>query len=94
MGLIQHTDGSTNGSTTNGGANGATAGRDGARTIKSWAPATGELLGEVRISSKEEVRAAVARARKAQAAWGVLPIEERCERLLRLRDATRGQTPA
>jgi succinate-semialdehyde dehydrogenase/glutarate-semialdehyde dehydrogenase len=57
------------------------------RTIKSWAPATGELIGEVRISTKDEVRAAVARARKAQAAWGVLPIAERCERLLRLRDA-------
>lgn len=57
------------------------------RTIKSWAPATGELLGEVRVSTREDVFAAVARARKAQAAWGVLPVEERCERLLRLRDA-------
>lgn len=70
--------------TGNGGTNGSTSG---ARTIKSWAPATGELLGEVRVSSRDEVRAAVARARKAQGAWGVLPIEERCERLLRLRDA-------
>ncbi len=59
----------------------------GPRTIKSWAPATGDLLGEVRVSTKEEVVAAVARARKAQSAWGVLPVEERCERLLRLRDA-------
>jgi succinate-semialdehyde dehydrogenase/glutarate-semialdehyde dehydrogenase len=58
-----------------------------ARTIKSYAPATGELLGEVRISTKDEVRAAVGRARKAQVAWRVLPIEERCERLYRLRDA-------
>jgi succinate-semialdehyde dehydrogenase/glutarate-semialdehyde dehydrogenase len=75
----------TNSHTTNGGA---VASKDGStRTIKSWAPATGELLGEVRVSTREEVRAAVARARKAQAAWGVLPIEERCERLLRLRDA-------
>ena len=70
------------------GTNGATsANGSGARVIKSWAPATGELLGEVHVSTKEEVVAAVARARKAQAAWGVLPIEERCERLLRLRDA-------
>ncbi len=73
--LDGHTNGNAN---TNAGA---------ARTIKSYAPATGELLGEVRVSSKDDVRAAVARARKAQAAWGVLPVEERCERLLRLRDA-------
>jgi acyl-CoA reductase-like NAD-dependent aldehyde dehydrogenase len=58
-----------------------------ATTIKSYAPATGELLGEVHVSSKDEINAVVARARRAQAAWGVLPIEERCERLLRFRDA-------
>jgi acyl-CoA reductase-like NAD-dependent aldehyde dehydrogenase len=83
MGALHQVDSNTNGS------NGGGAAKDGGSrtTIKSWAPATGELLGEVRISTKEEVRAAVARARKAQGAWGVLPIEERCERLLRLRDA-------
>src|SRR3954451_20177980 len=74
----------TNGVNGNGGNVGGVAA---ARTIKSYAPATGELLGEVRVSTKEEVRAAVARARKAQAAWAVLPVEERCERLYRLRDA-------
>ena len=74
----------TNGTSTNGGTS---SGASAARTIKSWAPATGELLGQVRVSTKDEVHAAVARARKAQAAWGVLPIEERCERLYRLRDA-------
>lgn len=57
------------------------------RTLKSYAPATGELLGEVPIASREDVRAAIARAKKAQAAWAVLPIEERCTRLLRFRDA-------
>ncbi len=56
-------------------------------SIRSYAPATGELLGEVPVSSREEVAAIVARARRAQAAWAVLPIEERCERLLRFRDA-------
>ena len=56
-------------------------------TIKSYAPATGELLGEVPVTSKEEIAAIVARARRAQAAWAVLPVEERCERLLRFRDA-------
>lgn len=58
-----------------------------ARTLKSHAPATGELLGEVPIATREDVRAAIARAKKAQAAWGVLPIEERATRLLRFRDA-------
>ena len=77
MGALSQTDSSTNAASHNGAPS----------TIKSFAPATGELLGEVRVSSREEVRAAVARARKAQAAWGVLPIEERCDRLLRLRDA-------
>jgi acyl-CoA reductase-like NAD-dependent aldehyde dehydrogenase len=85
MGALLHVDGSTNGTN---GANGSASAQSGsARTIKSWAPATGELLGEVPVSSREDVRAAVARARKAQAAWAVLPVEERCERLLRLRDA-------
>jgi succinate-semialdehyde dehydrogenase/glutarate-semialdehyde dehydrogenase len=58
-----------------------------ATTIRSYAPASGELLGEVPISSKDEIAAIVARARRAQAAWAVLPVEERCERLLRFRDA-------
>ncbi len=56
-------------------------------SIRSYAPASGDLLGEVPIDSAEHVRTVVARARKAQAAWGVLPLEERCDRLLRLRDA-------
>ncbi len=64
-----------------------TSRQDQSRVIQSFAPATGELLGEVRTSTREEVHAAIARARKAQAAWGILPIEERCERLYRLRDA-------
>jgi succinate-semialdehyde dehydrogenase/glutarate-semialdehyde dehydrogenase len=72
MGALAET---TNGSTTSN------------RTIKSWAPASGDLVGEVPISTPADVRATVARARKAQAAWGVLPVEERCERLLRYRDA-------
>lgn len=55
--------------------------------LRSFAPATGELVGEVPFTSADEVRATVARARKAQAAWGVLPVDERCERLLRYRDA-------
>ena len=56
-------------------------------TLKSWEPATGELLGEVPITSREDVAKTIARAKKAQAAWAVLPIAERSARLLRFRDA-------
>src|SRR5512140_3570441 len=59
----------------------------GGQTIKSYAPATGELIGEVPVMTKEQVAQVVSRARKAQRAWVVLPIEERCDRLLRFRDA-------
>jgi succinate-semialdehyde dehydrogenase/glutarate-semialdehyde dehydrogenase len=74
---------STQGDATSNGPHGG-ASRE---VLQSWAPATGQRLGEVRVSPRDEVRGAVERARKAQAAWGVLPVEERCERLLRLRDA-------
>jgi acyl-CoA reductase-like NAD-dependent aldehyde dehydrogenase len=50
------------------------------------APATGELLAKVPITPNEEVQRVVARARRAQQAWAVLPVAERGERLLRLRD--------
>jgi succinate-semialdehyde dehydrogenase/glutarate-semialdehyde dehydrogenase len=73
MGALHPVDPSANGSRT--------------RTIKSWEPATGELLGEVPIASSEDVVKTISRARKAQAAWSVLPIEERCARLMRYRDA-------
>lgn len=56
-------------------------------TIKSYAPATGQLLGEAPIQTADEVRRAVERARRAQESWGALPIEERSERILRYRDA-------
>jgi acyl-CoA reductase-like NAD-dependent aldehyde dehydrogenase len=58
-----------------------------AQTVRTYAPATGELLAEVPVTTDEEVRRVVARARKAQAAWAVLPVEERVARLGRLRDA-------
>jgi acyl-CoA reductase-like NAD-dependent aldehyde dehydrogenase len=57
------------------------------RMLKTFAPATGDLLGEVPVSTPADVQKTVARARKAQAAWSILPVEERCERLLRYRDA-------
>jgi acyl-CoA reductase-like NAD-dependent aldehyde dehydrogenase len=72
-------------SSTTGGAGGNASGT--AHKLTSFAPATGEELGDVPIATRDDVRAAVVRARKAQAAWGVLPVEERTARLLRLRDA-------
>jgi succinate-semialdehyde dehydrogenase/glutarate-semialdehyde dehydrogenase len=55
--------------------------------IRSYAPATGELLGEVPVMGPDEVRSAVARARAAQESWGALSVAERCARVLRFRDA-------
>ena len=55
--------------------------------IRSYAPATGELIGEAPNTSAEEVRQAVLRAHRAQEAWGALPVEERGARILRFRDA-------
>ncbi len=56
-------------------------------TVRTYAPASGELLAELPVTPDDEVRRVVARARKAQQAWAVLPVEERAQRLLRLRDA-------
>jgi succinate-semialdehyde dehydrogenase/glutarate-semialdehyde dehydrogenase len=63
------------------------AGVSGPARVRSYAPATGELLGEVPVHGTDDVLAVVGRARKAQAAWGVLAVEERAARLLRFRDA-------
>src|SRR5262245_1586034 len=49
-------------------------------------PATGASLGEVPICGPDEVRAAVARARAAQAAWGALSVAERAKRVRAFRD--------
>lgn len=57
------------------------------RTIRVVSPANGSPVGEAPVADPEAVRAAVAAARRAQEAWGLLPVEERCERLLRFRDA-------
>jgi acyl-CoA reductase-like NAD-dependent aldehyde dehydrogenase len=69
----------SNGSSTNGQASSS--------KIKSYAPATGELIGEAQVTSADDVKKAVERARRAQRAWGALPIEERAQRMLRFRDA-------
>jgi succinate-semialdehyde dehydrogenase/glutarate-semialdehyde dehydrogenase len=56
-------------------------------TLKSHAPATGAFLGEVPVSSPDDVQRAVARARRAQESWALLPVAERAERVLRFRNA-------
>jgi succinate-semialdehyde dehydrogenase/glutarate-semialdehyde dehydrogenase len=58
----------------------------GAKRHTSVAAATGEALGTFQVSGPEEAHAALARARAAQVAWRKLALEERCERVLRLRD--------
>mmetsp|Transcript_23476 Transcript_23476/g.73501 ORF Transcript_23476/g.73501 Transcript_23476/m.73501 type:complete len:595 (+) Transcript_23476:91-1875(+) len=45
------------------------SGRADLRVVKCWDPATLDDLGEVRATRPEEVREAVARARRAQAEW-------------------------
>jgi acyl-CoA reductase-like NAD-dependent aldehyde dehydrogenase len=64
------------------GTNGHAAAR-----IRSYAPATGELLGEAPNMTADEVKQTVARAHRAQEAWAALPVEERAARVLRYRDA-------
>jgi len=61
--------------------------RDSREMLRSYAPASGALLGEVPIATTEDVRQAVARARRAQEAWALLPVAERAERILRYRNA-------
>jgi len=61
-------------------------------SVRTYAPATGALLAELPVTSDEDVRRVVARARKAQRAWAVLPVLERAQRLMRLRDALADRT--
>ncbi len=49
-------------------------------------PATGEVFGHSPVNTVEDLRAAVARARSAQASWAALPPRERGRRVLPLRD--------
>ncbi|MCZ7680033.1 MAG: aldehyde dehydrogenase family protein [Sandaracinaceae bacterium] len=53
------------------------------------APVTGELLGTFRISTKEDVDAAVARARAAFPAWRDTSVRDRLKMLSRIKDVVR-----
>jgi acyl-CoA reductase-like NAD-dependent aldehyde dehydrogenase len=56
-------------------------------TLKSFAPATGDVIGEVPVHSAADVNAAVARARVASVSWGALTYSERESELVRWRKA-------
>src|SRR5262249_51782158 len=47
------------------------------KTLRSRNPASGEILGEVKISTQEEIVSRVSSARAAQASWGALPVRRR-----------------
>ncbi len=54
--------------------------------IEKLNPANGEKIGDYPITTPDEVEAAVALAKEAQPRWGALAVEERIQRLKRLRD--------
>lgn len=62
--------------------------------LESRSPATGEILGRTPIATEADVRAAVARARVAQAAWGALPVRARTQELKHLERALVGHVDA
>ena len=55
-------------------------------------PANGQLVDRVPIATPDEVRAAVARARKAQADWAARSIEDRCAVLRNVRERLLART--
>lgn len=55
-------------------------------TLPSINPATGQVLAHVEKTAPEMVARIVLLARAAQREWAKLPVKERCERLLSLRD--------
>ncbi len=59
------------------------------RTVVTTNPATGEVLAELPCAGAEEVRAAVARARKAQGKWQSTPLSQRIEFLRKFQETLR-----
>jgi len=56
------------------------------RTLRVRNPANLELIGEVPVCTREEVNAAMARARVAQKLWAEKPVKERAKYLMRALD--------
>jgi acyl-CoA reductase-like NAD-dependent aldehyde dehydrogenase len=63
-------------------------------TFESKNPATGETLGLVPRSTREQVAEAIAAARAAQPAWAALPDEKRCELLQKVADVLKDNADA
>ncbi|GAB3414884.1 succinate-semialdehyde dehydrogenase (NADP(+)) [Flindersiella endophytica] len=59
---------------------------DSGETMKTTAPATGEPLATIPVSTPEDVAVAFDRARKAQAEWAATPVRHRSAMLLRYHD--------
>lgn len=59
--------------------------------FESFDPATGALLGQVPVSTPEQVHAAVTAARRAQPAWAARPHAERRDAMLRIAQALHEQ---
>src|SRR5690625_5130315 len=57
-------------------------------------PATGELIGNTKMSTPDDVDAAVATARQAQKSWGSLPDSERSQYLHKAADAVKESAEA
>src|SRR5229473_4635185 len=55
-------------------------------TLAVYEPGSGKLLGEVRVSTREEVRTVVQAAKAAQAEWGRKPFAARRDVLLRFKE--------
>lgn len=54
-------------------------------TIKSYNPATGEILGEVSITGREEVENTVKKAQKSFSQWSKLSFKERAEFMIKIK---------
>jgi acyl-CoA reductase-like NAD-dependent aldehyde dehydrogenase len=63
----------------------------GRRRLRVASPSTQEAIGEVPVTSPEEVRAAVARARAAQPAWAATPFAARAAIMRRAAELLRAQ---
>ena len=59
---------------------------DGHRRLGLASPATGESVGEITVSTPDEVNAAIARARAAQPAWAARPAAQRATIIARALD--------
>ncbi|MCC6551921.1 MAG: aldehyde dehydrogenase family protein [Polyangiaceae bacterium] len=68
--------------------NGQLVGSD--RTFESFNPATGEVIGRVPLSSKEQVAEAISAARAAQPAWAARPDAERKALMMKVAEVIKG----